>query len=104
MSAQEGNVGTTIKLRALKQNGDVKDISSYTTTKDIVFKNPLKAAVVKAGTFSNGTGSDGYLEYTSESGFFLPGKWYAQMKISDGTDTFKSSIAEFDIVKDLPES
>ena len=103
MSANEihkGDVGTIIRI-TLKDGSTVVDISA-TTTKQLIFGKPCGAAsVTKTASFYT-DGTDGILQYTTESGFLdTIGIWTveAYIEFGGGTQKWHSDISEFNVYK-----
>ena len=63
---QKNAIGAIIRL-TIQEDGVVVDISAV-TSKSLVFKKPLGTIVSKTAVFTN-SGTDGKLQYVTESGF-----------------------------------
>jgi hypothetical protein len=101
LSANEihvGDVGTVITT-TVKDGTTVVNVSAATVT--FCFKKPTGVVVEKAATFVT-DGSDGQVQYTTESGFLdTAGTWQMQLRIVDGTDTWKTDIIHFKVYKNV---
>ena len=99
-TVQKNNVGTIFRLTFQDCAGSLIDISTA-TTKEIKFKKPSGTTATKAGTFTT-DGSNGKLEYTSESGLLDEiTTWQIQGHVIIGTQDFNTTIGTFEVVENL---
>jgi hypothetical protein len=90
-----GDYGWVGKLRMM-QSGSAVDISSY-TTRWFVFQRPSGGTVMGTASFS-GTGTDGYLQYTMESGVIAEaGLWRVEARISKAGAELTSDALQFEV-------
>ncbi len=73
-----GDVGTAFRLRVRDEDDRIVDLNE-TVLRTILFRRPVSLDVVeKVGVFTN-DGTDGLLQYVTESGFLSePGHWKYQ--------------------------
>jgi hypothetical protein len=78
-------VGCTTKIKVLvKKGSSARDISTFTEKKFFITKPSGTLTTVDAA-FSNGTGTDGYLEYQPNNTFFdQQGPWVLQVRLKVG--------------------
>lgn len=79
-------IGCTTKIKVLIKKGSAaRDISAW-TEKKFFFVKPSGTVVTVNAAFSNGTGTDGYLEYQPASTFYdEPGNWRLQPRLKNGS-------------------
>lgn len=95
-----GDIGTIIRVTIKDENCDPQDISSA-SSKELIFKKPNCTIVTKTATFYT-DGTDGIIQYTSESGFFdVSGIWQIQGVVSFGSGTWSTDIIEFRVNKNI---
>lgn len=81
LSVQIGDYAFKIRRRILDQDGNVVDISSY-TTRTFKLQKPDGTTVSRGASFTT-TGSDGDIEYTTVSGDIdMAGAWEFQFVLS----------------------
>jgi hypothetical protein len=86
----EGDYGYDIELTVYDPDGEtVKDISSYTTSQEILFISPKgKHAVLKTAAFVT-DGTDGKIDYQRASGDFDElGLWTMRAKVQTATEVY----------------
>lgn len=97
-----GDIGTRFLVTIKKEDGTVKDISSY-TTKQFIFKKPVSGDLltVTASFYTDGT--DGKLYYDTVSGNLNEeGVWKLQVYIHDGVSNYrKSNVGTFRVFPNL---
>lgn len=87
----EGDVGTRITYYC-RDGETAVDISSASSTKNLVFKKPGGSIVTKPAIFGDGeggtgNGSEGILVYVTEAGFLSQtGEWAVQGQVVLGSD------------------
>lgn len=99
---QQGGVGVAIRILCKDRNGAVKDISGYTTAKQIVLTDPTGTSVTKTADFTT-DGLDGYLEYVTSlsTDIDVAGRWQAQARLASGSQDYKSSVDTFTVKANL---
>ena len=96
-----GDIGTLFKVRIIDDIlGTAIDISAA-TTKKIIFVKRDKSRVEFAADFTT-NGSDGYIEYSTQSGDLdQAGSWRIQGKTIGPTYTNSSEVDSFLVLKNL---
>jgi hypothetical protein len=80
--------------------GTAADISGYTTAQQMVFTAPNGTVTAKAAAF-NGTGTDGLIDYTVDSGFFdTAGTWKVRGRVTSGSAELTSVEYTFEVIAD----
>jgi len=75
----------------------VKDISSYTTSKEIAFISPKGQEYLKTAAFKT-DGTDGILKYQRAAGNFdEKGSWLRQCKVQTGTEVYRDPLQRFEM-------
>lgn len=91
---QVGNIGTVIRL-TVKEDGVAVDVSSASSTKQIILGKPDGTSLTKNASFTT-DGSDGKVEYTTIDGdLSLPGWWTAQAYVVMTGFTGHSEVVKF---------
>lgn len=92
-----GDVGITFTA-TIKDGGAVVDLTGVLST-TFIFNPPGGAAISKAASLVT-DGSDGMINYTSESGLFtVPGSWTLQTKVvfASPARTFYTDLKSFEV-------
>ena len=98
---QFGDVGVLIELTITNSAGSAIDISSA-DTHDIILRPHGGDSLTNSGTFST-NGSDGKLQYTTQSGDLLSvGMWNAQAHVTlpDSSD-WRTELLAFEVGRNL---
>ena len=103
MAANEirvGDIGTQFKV-TIKDGTSVVDISSATSTKQIILKKPDGTKLTKAATFLS-DGTDGIMYYSTVDGDLdVPGVWKLQGKVVITGGPFSTDIYSFKVHRNL---
>ena len=103
MAANEirvGDIGTQFKV-TIKDGTSVVDISSATSTKQIILKKPDGTKLTNAATFSS-DGTDGIMYYKTVDGDLdVPGVWILQGKVVITAGTFSTDVYSFKVHRNL---
>lgn len=76
------------------------DVSAYTTAQQMVFTAPSGTVTAKAASFL-GTGTDGIIVYTVDSGFFdTAGEWKVRGRVTSGAAELTSLEYPFQVIAD----
>ena len=91
-----GDFGQVAKLTFIDVDTDVAaDISSYSSTIEIVFTDPDGNATSKTATFDT-DGTDGVIKYTIESGLIdESGHWTVRGRVQGGSSKLTAVEHEF---------
>ena len=100
----KGDIGTKFIL-TLKDGGTAVNVSTASSTKNIIFKKPSGSVVTKGAAFDD-TGADGKIKYTTVAGDLDEvGYWeiQAHVVVTGGSNpgTFNSEIEGFLVKKNL---
>lgn len=96
----EDGSGQVIEL-TITQDDVAVDISTFTTTREIIFKGPDGKIVTKTATFSS-DGSDGKIRCTMAAGDInQKGTWYVQAYIDSGSQDVYSVPLDFEVKERL---
>lgn len=89
-----GDVGTEI-IVTITDDDEVVDVSTATIV--FIFRKPNCDVVEKTGTKTT-DGTDGKVQYTTESGFLdARGEWRFQVRITIGSDVWTSTQGGFTV-------
>jgi hypothetical protein len=93
-----GDYGQTAQLTFIDvDTKSAADISGYTTAQQMVFTAPNGTVTAKAAAF-NGTGTDGLIDYTVDSGFFdTAGTWKVRGRVTSGSAELTSVEYSFEV-------
>ena len=104
MSSKEihiGSIGHIFDLTIYDENDNIVDISSATTTKNIIFCKTDGTIVVKNASFKT-DGTDGIMSYTTVSGDIdQSGMWKIQGYVVLATGSWYTDIKNINIFKNL---
>ncbi len=79
-----GDYGQVVELTFIDvDTSAAADISSYSTTKQMVFVSPTGTETAKTAAFKT-DGTDGIIQYTTESGFLTAGSWTVRGRVASG--------------------
>lgn len=77
--------GQVIKLTFVDVDTEAAaDISSYSSTIQMVFTSPAGTSTAKTATFDT-DGTDGVIKYTVEASFLTAGDWTVRGKVASGS-------------------
>lgn len=94
------SIGVAFRATITTSSGTVMDVSTA-TLKQLWFKPPDSATITKTASFHT-DGTDGIIQYVSESGFLsVPGKWRMQGYIEINSGTYPTSIQTFKVRSNL---
>lgn len=80
-----GDFGQVIELTFTDVDTDAAaDISSYSTTIQMIFTSPAGTETAKTATFKT-DGSDGIIQYTTEEDFLTAGRWRVRGRVQSGS-------------------
>ena len=103
MAANEirvGDIGTQFKV-TIKDGTSAVDISSATSTKQIILKKPDGTKLTNAATFFS-DGTDGIMYYKTVDGDLdVPGVWKLQGKVVITAGTFSTDVYSFKVHRNL---
>jgi len=103
MAANEirvGDIGTKFQV-TIKDGASVVDISSATSTKQIILKKPDGTKLTNSATFSS-DGTNGVMYYTTVDGDLdVAGIWKLQGKVVITAGTFSTDIYSFKVHRNL---
>ena len=103
MAANEirvGDIGTQFKV-TIKDGTSVVDISSATSTKQIILKKPDGTKLTNTATFFL-DGTDGIMYYSTVDGDLdVPGVWKLQGKVVITAGTFSTDVYSFKVHRNL---
>lgn len=91
-----GDYGQVAKITFIDVDaGTAADISSYSTTKQMIFTDPSGTVMAKTATFDT-DGTDGVIKYTIESDLFdAAGWWKVRGRVSTGTTQLTTEQHQF---------
>lgn len=76
------------------------DVSAYTTAQQMVFTDPAGNVTAKTAAFS-GTGTDGVIVYTVDTGFFATaGEWKVRGRVTAAAAELTSEEYPFQVLAD----
>lgn len=92
-----GDYGQVIELTFVDVDTDTAaDISSYSSTIQMLFTKPDGTAAAKTATFKT-DGSDGIIQYTVESDFLTAGTWYVRGRVASGSARLTTHNYNFEV-------
>lgn len=95
-SIVNGDYGQVAKLTFIDvDTSAAADISSYSTSQDMIFTDPSGNETTKGAAFDS-DGSDGVIKYTTETGLIdESGNWHVRGKVASGTAVLTTEQHEF---------
>lgn len=100
---QVGDIGTSIVLTIIDQDGAVVNVSA-SSARNINFKKPNGAAMTKSASFFT-DGTDGKIAYTTIAGDLdQAGIWDMQAKVVLPSGTWYSEVKKVTVGAQLPTS
>ena len=101
MASKVGNIGLIIRLSIKDQDGDVVDVSSASSTKDIRIRKPDDTLLTKGASFTN-SGTDGKIQVTLASGdLSLIGDYFYEGHVVITAGTFTTDPLRFEVVESV---
>jgi hypothetical protein len=99
----KGTYGQTIEI-TIQQDGTTQDISSYTTTKQIILKAPSNKIVTLTAAFKT-DGTDGIVTASLEDGNIdEAGEWEIQARLANTTADIRSVSTTFSVAENLSDT
>lgn len=97
-----GQYGEPVVLTIIDSQGNVVDISAYTSTKQVLLQSPDSLKLVTyTATFVN-TGTDGQIQFTPASGDIdRDGDWNGQVILTKANASNKTVLFTFSVGKSL---
>jgi hypothetical protein len=93
-----GDYGQVIELTFMDVDTDAAaDISNYSTTIQMVFVSPAGVSTAKTATFKT-DGTNGVIQYTTESGFLTTGQWTVRGKVASGVAVLTTVLHHFEVL------
>ncbi len=90
-----GDYGQVIRLTFLDVDTNAAaDISSYTTSKTMVFTSPAGEVTAKTAAFDT-DGLDGVIKYTVEASFLTAGNWKVRGRVASGAAVLTTEEHKF---------
>lgn len=97
---QVGDVNVPIRLTVVDSAGTAVDLSGYSTL-EILLDDPDGNTSTLTASFTT-DGTDGKIEAATTSGLIdEAGTWFVQAKVSDGTTTIRSRVAQIQVYDNL---
>jgi len=92
-----GDYGQTIQFTVIDVDTDAAaDVSAYTTSQDVQFKDPDGNIATETAGF-NGDGSDGLVDYTLADGDIDEGgRWRVRVRLKSGSAQLTTEWLEFE--------
>jgi hypothetical protein len=92
-----GDYGGVLRI-TVKEDGAVKDISGFTTAKQLRLIKPDRTTETTVTATFTTDGTDGKLQYTIPSGFLThKGHYRVQVLLTSGSAYLQSSIGSFPV-------
>ena len=93
-----GDYGQVVKLTFIDVDTDAAaDISSYSTTIQMLFTDSAGTTTAKTATFDT-DGTDGVIKYTVEASFLTAGEWKVRGRVASGTARLSTLEYGFTVV------
>lgn len=100
----EGDYGQPIEMTIKDvDTGQAADISGYSSLQELVFTKPDGSVVAKTAEFVT-DGTDGKIDYTTESGFLTEGFWEVVGRVAAGAAVLTSEVHRFKVLPQISVS